>query len=89
MYGPPVDQMRMFTSRDVSHLVVGVVYHGRLPLSVHLVIPVVGLGRVGVGDVLGLVPVLRLLVFRVVDLLPVVPVLGLLRLWVLDRKSVV
>ena len=41
-------------------LVLGVVDHGRLPLAVHLVVPVLGLGGVGVGDVLRFVPVLYL-----------------------------
>ena len=40
-------------------LVLGVVDHGRLPLAVHLVVPVLGLRGVRVGDVLGFVPVLR------------------------------
>ena len=39
-------------------LVLGVVDHRWLPFSVHLIVPVLGLRRVGVGDVLGLVPVL-------------------------------
>ena len=42
-------------------LVLWVVNHGRLPLSVHLIVPVLGLCGVGVGDVLGLVPVLGLI----------------------------
>lgn len=41
-------------------LVLGVVDHRWLPLSVHLIVPVLGLCRVGVGDVLSLVPVLQL-----------------------------
>ena len=40
-------------------LVLGVVDHGRLPLAVHLVVPILGLGGVRVGDVLGFVPILR------------------------------
>ena len=40
-------------------LVLGVVDHGRLPLAVHLVVPVLGLCGVRVGDVLGFVPILR------------------------------
>ena len=40
-------------------LVLGVIDHRRLPLSVHLVVPVLGLRGVRVGDVLGFVPVLR------------------------------
>merc|ERR1719499_3088420 len=56
-------------------LEVGVVDHGGLPLAVHLVVPVLGLGGVGVGHVLRLVPVLGLAVLGVVDLLLVVPVL--------------
>ena len=40
-------------------LVLGVVDHGRLPLAVHLVVPVLRLRGVRVGDVLGFVPVLR------------------------------
>merc|ERR1719419_1858356 len=67
-------------------LVVGVVDHGRLPLAVHLVVPVLGLGGVGVGDGLGLLPVLGLGVLGIVDLLPLVPLVlaGLLGLGVLD-----
>merc|ERR1719499_151574 len=65
-------------------LEVGVVDHGGLPLAVHLVVPVLGLGGIGVGHVLRLVPVLGLAVLGVVDLLLVVPVLGLGRLRVLD-----
>merc|ERR1719420_222600 len=65
-------------------LEVGVVDHGGLPLAVHLVVPVLGLGGVGVGHVLRLVPVLGLAVLGVVDLLLVVPVLGLGGLRVLD-----
>lgn len=64
-------------------LVVGVVDHGRLPLAVHLVVPVLWLGGVRVRDVLGLVPVLWLLVVRVRDGRPLVPILGLLRFRVL------
>ena len=64
-------------------LVLGVVDHGRLPLAVHLVVPVLWLGGVGVGHVFGLIPVLGLAVLGVVDLLLVVPVLGLGRLRVL------
>ena len=65
-------------------LEVGVVDHGGLPLAVHLVVPVLGLGGVRVGDVLGLIPVLGLAVLWVVDLLLVVPILGLGGLGVLD-----
>ena len=41
-------------------LVLRVVNHGRLPLSVHLIVPILGLRGIGVGGVLGLVPVLGL-----------------------------
>ena len=51
-------------------LVLGVVDHRWLPLAVHLVVPVLGLGGVGVGDVLGLLPVLGLGVLGVVNLGP-------------------
>merc|ERR1719322_1410711 len=50
-------------------LEVGVVDHGGLPLAVHLVVPVLGLGGIGVGHVLRLVPVLGLGRLRVLDLL--------------------
>ena len=64
-------------------LVLGVIDHRRLPLSVHLVVPVLGLGGVRVGDVLRLLPVLWLAVLGVVNLGTVNPVLGLLGLGVL------
>ena len=54
----------------MTYLVLGVIDHGWLPLSVHLVIPVLGLGGVGVGDVLGFVEVLGLSVLNVVNLGP-------------------
>merc|ERR1719264_225006 len=66
-------------------LVVGVVDHRWLPFSVHLIVPVLGLRRVGVGDVLGLVPVLWLHVLRVVELGLINPIVGLLRFGILDR----
>jgi hypothetical protein len=54
-------------------LVLGVVDLGRLPLAVELVVPVVGLGGVGIGDLRWYrVPVGRLLVVGVVDLLAVI-----------------
>merc|ERR1719458_2168148 len=55
-------------------LVLGVVNHGRLPLSVHLIVPVLGLGGVGVSDVLGLLPVLGLGILGVINLGSVNPV---------------
>merc|ERR1719264_2136324 len=64
-------------------LVLGVVDHRWLPFSVHLIVPVLGLRRVGVGDVLGLVPVLWLHVLRVVELGLINPIVGLLRLGIL------
>lgn len=64
-------------------LVVGVVDHRRLPLAVHLIVPVFRLDGVGVRDVLGLVPILGLLVVGVGNGGLVVPVFGLLSLWVL------
>ena len=54
-------------------LVVGVVNHGWLPFAVHLVVPILGLGGIGVGDGLGFVPVLGLAVLRVIDLLTLIP----------------
>jgi hypothetical protein len=42
------------------HLVLGVIDHGWLPLPVHLVVPVLGLGGLGVGNVFRLLPVFRL-----------------------------
>merc|ERR1719367_647872 len=67
-------------------LVVGVVNHGWLPFAVHLVVPIFGLGGVGVGDGLGFVPVLGLAVLRVIDLLALIPLIlaGLLGLRILD-----
>merc|ERR1719282_2141933 len=65
-------------------LVLGVVDHGGLPLAVHLVVPVLGLGGVRVGDVLGLLPVLGLGVLRIVNLGGIDPVGGLAHLGVLD-----
>ena len=67
-----------------SYLVLWVVDHGWFPFSVHLVIPVFGLGGFRVSDVFWLVPVFRLGVGRVVDHLAVVPILWLLRFRVLD-----
>merc|ERR1719288_411038 len=69
----------------VIGVVLGVVNHGRLPLAVHLVVPVLGLRCVGVGDMLRLVPVLRLGILRVIKLGLVNPIVGLLCLGVLDH----
>merc|ERR1719385_461655 len=65
-------------------LVVGVVDLGRLPLTVHLIVPVLGLRRVGVSDVLGLVPVLWLDVLRVIELGLINPIIWLLCLGILN-----
>merc|ERR1719234_1258406 len=65
-------------------LVLRVVNHGRLPLSVHLIVPVLGLCGIGVGGVLGLVPVLWLDILRIIKLGLVNPVVGLLRFRILD-----
>merc|ERR1719401_1685261 len=64
--------------------VVGVVDHGRLPLAILLVIPVVGLGGLGVDNALLLDPVLGLLGLGVVHHRVVDPVLRLLVLWIRD-----
>ena len=50
-----------------------VVNHWRLPLAVHIIIPVVGLGGIGIGDVLGLVPVLGFRGVWVGDFLTLIP----------------
>lgn len=68
-------------------LVVRVVDHGRLPFTVHLIIPVLGLGGIRVGNVFRFVPVLGFLVLRVGDGGPVVPVLRLLGFGVLYEKN--
>merc|ERR1719312_2217567 len=67
-------------------LVVWVVDHGWLPFAIHLIVPIFGLGGVGVGDGLGFVPVLGLAVLRVIDLLTLIPLIlaGLLGLRILD-----
>uniref|UniRef100_A0A2M4DHF4 Putative secreted protein n=1 Tax=Anopheles darlingi TaxID=43151 RepID=A0A2M4DHF4_ANODA len=65
-------------------LVLGVVDHRWLPLSVHLIIPIVGLGSIRVRDVLWFVPVLRLGIVRIGNGCTVVPVFRLLRLRILD-----
>eukprot|EP01137_Pigoraptor_chileana_P022903 Opistho-2@88375 len=60
-------------------LVVRIVNHRRLPLAIALVVPVLGLARLGIGNKLGGgVPVGGLRVLGVGDLLAVVPVRGLL-----------
>ena len=67
-------------------LVLGVLDGGGLPLAVGLVVPVLGLGGVGVSDALGdVVPALGLLVLGVVHVGVVDPVGGLLGLGVLDH----
>lgn len=72
------------TSTD---LVLGVVDLRGFPVSVHLIIPVVGLLGIRVSDVLRLVPILGLLVLRVIDVLVVVPVIGLLCIRVLNNHT--
>merc|ERR1719383_1264570 len=57
-----------------------VVNHGCLPFAVHLIVPVVGFFSLWVGDMFGLVPILRLGVSRVGNGLLFIPVFGLLSL---------
>merc|ERR1719189_2848627 len=69
---------------DPGSLVVWIVNLSRLPLSVHLIVPVLGLGCVRVGDVFRLLPVLGLDILGIVNLGSVNPVIGLAHLRVLD-----
>ena len=71
-----------------THLVLRVIDHRGLPLSVHLIVPVVGLLGVRVRDVFRLVPVLGFGVLRVVDLLTLIPVIRLLGLRILNIKYI-
>lgn len=66
-------------------LVLGVGDLGGLPLAVHVIIPVLGLGGLGIGNAGGfVVPVGGLDVSRVVDLGAVVPISGLGLIGILD-----
>lgn len=57
-----------------KHLVVWVVDHGRFPFSVHLIVPIFGLGGFWIGNVLRLVPIFGLFVIGICNGWPVIPI---------------
>lgn len=71
----------------ITNLVIWVVNLWWFPLSVHLIIPVVGFLGIWVRDVLRLVPVFWFFVIRVIDLLTLIPVIGLLGFRVLKKNK--
>lgn len=64
-------------------LVVRVVNHGRFPFTIHLIIPVLGLSRIGVRNMFRLVPIFGFLVIGVRDGGPLIPIFWFLGFGVL------
>merc|ERR1712227_714925 len=66
-------------------LVFGVIDHGWLPFTVHFIVPILGFGGIGIGNVFGLIPILGFGVFGVIDFSPIVPIFGFAGFGILDH----